>query len=421
MLSKTFTTAAVALAASTLVAAQTSTDCNPLEKSSVFCKKERRKKEVMRGGIACPADPAFGANSGNCDFTKGACNVFDSLPGTTLSYNGNGAVFSISTETQAPTIRTGKYIFFGKIDVVVQAAAGAGIVTSAVLQSDDLDEIDWEWVGGDNAQAQSNYFSKGNTATYDRGAFHPVSNPLSSFHTYSVEWTSAGVTWLIDNNVVRTLTAGNAEGGASGLPQSPMQVKLGTWVAGRKDAPQGTVEWAGGYTDFSKAPFLGYYKSISIVDYAGADAPTSKSVKEYIYGDKTGSWQSIQVKLGDGGDDSGDSTSSSAAPSSSKTKTSAAHSSTPASSTDVPSTTAAETTAAASTEAQSTFVTAAPTVSKPTSGGSTGNATISVQPTGSSKPTPPPTVPGSAGSRSVAAIGSVFAVGAGIALAQFFL
>ncbi|PNP51542.1 hypothetical protein THARTR1_07798 [Trichoderma harzianum] len=33
MLSKTFTTAALALAASTLVSAQTSTDCNPLEKS----------------------------------------------------------------------------------------------------------------------------------------------------------------------------------------------------------------------------------------------------------------------------------------------------------------------------------------------------------------------------------------------------
>ncbi|PTB64581.1 glycoside hydrolase family 16 protein, partial [Trichoderma citrinoviride] len=275
MLSKTFTTAALALAASTLVSAQTSTDCNPLEKT-------------------CPNDPAFGKNSGNCDFSKGACSSFESLPGTTLKYSGNGAVFSISTETEAPTIRTGKYIFFGRIDVEVQAAAGAGIVTSAVLQSDDLDEIDWEWVGGDNAQAQTNYFSKGNTATYDRGAFHPVDNPLGSFHTYSVEWTSAGVTWLIDNNVVRTLTAANAEGGASGLPQTPMQVKLGTWVAGRKDAPTGTVEWAGGYTDFSKAPFVGYYKSISIVDYAGADAPTSKSVKEYIYGDHSGSWQSIK-------------------------------------------------------------------------------------------------------------------------------
>ncbi|KAL7932678.1 glycoside hydrolase family 16 protein [Trichoderma chlorosporum] len=400
MVSKTLTTAALVAAAANLVAAQTSTVCNPLE-------------------LTCPNDPAFGNNNGDCDFTKGACSNFDLLPGTTLSYNGNGAVFSISTETEAPTVRTGKYLFFGRIDVVVQAAAGAGIVTSAVLQSDDLDEIDWEWVGGDNAQAQTNYFSKGNTATYDRGAFHPVSNPLGSFHTYSVEWTSAGVTWLIDNNVVRTLTAANAEGGAAGLPQTPMQVKLGTWVAGRKDAPTGTVEWAGGYADFSKAPFLGYYKSISIVDYAGADAPSSKSVKEYIYGDHSGSWQSIKVSLGDGSSDSSDSTSSSAAPSSTK----GSSSSSAQSATKAPSSSAAQQTSASQ---QTTLVSssaAAPTQSSSStsSGSTTGNGTVAVQPTGSAHPTKPPTVPGSAGSRTAAALGSVFAVGAGLAIAQFLL
>ncbi|TFA98114.1 putative glycosidase crf1 [Trichoderma ghanense] len=400
MLSKTFATAALALAASTLVSAQTSTDCNPLEKT-------------------CPNDPAFGKNSGNCDFSKGACSSFESLPGTTLKYNGNGAVFSISTEKEAPTIRTGKYIFFGRIDVVVQAAAGAGVVTSAVLQSDDLDEIDWEWVGGDNSQAQTNYFSKGNTATYDRGAFHAVDNPLGSFHTYSVEWTSAGVTWLIDNNVVRTLTAANAEGGASGLPQSPMQVKLGTWVAGRKDAPQGTVEWAGGYTDFSKAPFLGYYKSISIVDYAGADAPTSKSVKEYMYSDHSGSWQSIKVVLGDGSDDSADVTSTSAKASSTKAS-SAAHTTSKASSAAASTTAAEETTT--STEVETTLATATAAPTKSTSSGSgAGNSTVSLVPSGSAQPTKPPTVPGNAGSRAAATLGSVFAVGAGLALAQFLL
>ncbi|KAL7924159.1 glycoside hydrolase family 16 protein [Trichoderma austrokoningii] len=399
MHSKTFTAAAVALAASTLVSAQTSTDCNPLQKT-------------------CPNDPAFGKSGGDCDFTKGACNSFDSLPGTSLSYNGNGAVFSISTETEAPTIRTGKYIFFGRIDVEVQAAAGVGIVTSAVLQSDDLDEIDWEWVGGDNAQAQTNYFSKGNTATYDRGAFHPVANPLTSFHTYSVEWTSTGVTWLIDNNVVRTLTAANAEGGAAGLPQTPMQVKLGTWVAGRKDAPQGTVEWAGGYTDFSKAPFLGYYKSITIVDYAGADGPTQETVKDYVYRDQTGSYQSIEVQLGDpSNDSSSDSTSS--APASTKTKSSAAHTSAQASSTDASSSTDAPSSSdvPSSTAAQATtLVSTTPSASKPSSGGIAGNGTGSAQPTGSSKPSAPP-VPHSAGARSLAAIGSVFAIGAGVAFA----
>ncbi|KAL7946551.1 glycoside hydrolase family 16 protein [Trichoderma barbatum] len=389
MLSKTFTTAALALAASTLVSAQTQTDCNPLEKT-------------------CPADPAFGKSGGKCDWAGADCDIFHNLPGTTIKRTSDGAVFSISTEKEAPTIRTGKYLFFGRIDVVVKAAAGAGIVTSAVLQSDDLDEVDWEWIGNDNAQVQTNYFSKGNVATYDRGAFHPVSDPVNSFHTYSIEWTSAGVTWLIDGNTVRVLNAANAQGGAAGLPQTPMQVKLGTWVAGRKDAPKDTVSWAGGYADFSKAPFLGYYKSISIVDYAGADGPTDKSVKEYIYGDHSGSWESIKVVLGDGNNDddnhssSAQSSKTSAAPSSTKAS-SAASSTTPEGTSSTP-------------ESTSATATATPTHS---TGGNSGNGTVSS--TGSTQPTKPPTVPDNAGSRSAVTFGSVFAVGAGIALAQFLL
>ena len=280
MFSKTLSAAAVILAATSLVSAQTHTDCNPLKKT-------------------CPNDPAFGNSKVSCDMSKGLCTAFKELDGTDLEFNGNGAVFKIESETNAPTIQTGKYIFFGRVDVEVQAAPGAGIVTSAVLQSDDLDEIDWEWVGGDNAQAQTNYFSKGDTTTYDRGAYHPVSNPTGSFHTYSVEWTSAAINWLIDGTTVRTLTAAEAKGG-SGFPQTPMQVKLGTWVAGRKDAPEGTVQWSGGKVDWSQAPFNGYYKSISIVDYAGKDAPATGAVKEYIYGDNSGSWESIKVATGNG-------------------------------------------------------------------------------------------------------------------------
>lgn len=48
---------------------------------------------------------------------------------------------------------------FGKVDIELQAAPGAGIVSSFVLQSDTLDEIDWEWLGADPDEVQSNYVS----------------------------------------------------------------------------------------------------------------------------------------------------------------------------------------------------------------------------------------------------------------------
>lgn len=222
-----------------------------------------------------------------------------------MSYDPSlGAVFTINKETEAPTFTSLGYIFFGRVDVVARASVGTGIVTSFVLQSDDLDEIDWEWLGGDTTQVQTNYFSKGDTTTYDRGGFSGVGNPQAEFHTYTIDWTAEKLDWIIDGTVVRTLTYADAKGGAS-YPQTPMQIKLGTWVAGRKDAPEGTVQWAGGYTDFTQAPFNGYYKSVTVQDYMNG----AKSAGSYVYGDQTGTYESIKIEQGDGKTDGAQSSS----------------------------------------------------------------------------------------------------------------
>src|SRR5271170_2803603 len=76
-----------------------------------------------------------------------------------------------------------EYLFFGTVTATLEAAEGAGIVSAFILQSDDLDEIDWEWLGGATTDVQSNYFSRGNTSTYDRGATHAVSSPQTSYHS----------------------------------------------------------------------------------------------------------------------------------------------------------------------------------------------------------------------------------------------
>jgi beta-glucanase (GH16 family) len=272
MLSKIFTT--VALAAS-LVSAQTFTECDPTKRDG------------------CPNPKAVGSKAVDIDFRKGANSFFKNADGTTLKYDDNlGAIFSISNDKQAPTIGSKKYIFFGQVDVTVRAARGVGVVTSFVLQSDDLDEIDWEWLGGDATQVQTNFFSKGCTDTYDRGGFSPVADPVNQFHTYTIKWTPEQLDWIIDGAVVRTLKNTGIEG-CAGYPQSPMQIKLGTWVAGRKDAPQGTIEWAGGVTDFTDAPFDGYYQTLRIQDYMGGKG--AKEATEYHYTDRSGTWQSIKV------------------------------------------------------------------------------------------------------------------------------
>jgi beta-glucanase (GH16 family) len=313
---------ATSVVLATLASAQTFTACDPTKK-------------------ACPADPALGAEVKTIDFRKGATDFFHIADGTKLTYDANdGALFTIASEGQAPTITSSKYIFFGKVDVVLKASAGVGVVTSVTLQSDDLDEIDWEWLGGDSTQVQTNYFSKGCTEVYDRGGYSPVSNPQSGFNTYTIDWTPQSVKWIINGAVVRELVATNAKG-CDGFPQTPMQVKLGTWVAGRKDAPQGTIDWAGGLTDYSKGPFVGYYQSVTIQDYMGGQGATSAG--EYSYGDFSGTYQSIKIS---GSSGSTNNTESSTSTTASSTASSTAKSTTL---TTVTSSGASTTTTAAST------------------------------------------------------------------------
>ncbi|KIW14671.1 hypothetical protein PV08_07455 [Exophiala spinifera] len=255
-----------ALAISSLLptaTAQTYTSCNPLEQSG------------------CPADPALG-KSVDIDFSSGSSSEFTESGAPT--YDSNGAAFTIAKSGDSPFIASKWYIMFGHVDFVVKAAPGTGIVSAAILQSDDLDEIDWEWLGGDNTQAQSNYFGKGQTTTgYNRGAFHAAPSNHDEFHTYSIDWTANEIVWSIDGTTVRAMTQDQAVAGQ--YPQTPMYVKVGAWAGGDPSNPQGTIEWAGGLTDYSAGPFTMYLKSVHVTDYSTGS--------EYSYSGTSGTWQSI--------------------------------------------------------------------------------------------------------------------------------
>lgn len=222
------------------------------------------------------------------------CDELKPLEGTYIDeFSSKGALLSIEKDFQGPTLISDKYMLFGRVDITFQAAPGAGIITSIVLMSCDKDEIDWELVGSETTEIQSNYFSKGNETTYDRGGKHAVSDPVGTEHTYSLEWTRSKIDWIIDGVTVRTAKAADAKDGY-GFPQTPAQVKAGIWVGGNGKANNYQLEWAGGKADFSKAPFNAYIKRVKIVDYAGGDSPAPSKVDSYSYGDRSGSLESIQ-------------------------------------------------------------------------------------------------------------------------------
>ncbi|KAF2495177.1 cell wall glucanase, partial [Lophium mytilinum] len=249
----------------------------------------------------CPDDSALG-RSVNIDFSS-ASDSF--APSGTVTYDSNGASFTVAKSGDSPQLTSKWYIMFGKVEVTLKAAPGAGIVSSFVMQSDDLDEIDWEWLGADSTQVQTNYFGKGQTTTYNRGAFHPNTGNQAEFIKYSIEWTSTQIVWSIDDNPVRTLTPDIATGSGNLYPQTPMQIKIGAWSGGDPSNAPGTIEWARGPTDYSKGPFTMQVKSLSVSDYSTGT--------QYKYGDTSGTWQSI-VSVGGKINNGGGSPIESAAP-----------------------------------------------------------------------------------------------------------
>lgn len=250
--------------------AQTWTLCNPLEKK-------------------CPCNSALGTTY-TWDFTKGESDLFpaDVFP---VRYESDGVHLPVTKKGDAPTIASTKFIFGGRLDCTLKIAPGKGIVSSLVFQSDDLDEIDYEWIGSKPLEAQSNYFGKGNTKTYNRGAIHPVKDAVQNFIKYSIEWTNEKIDWYLDDVLVRTLTrAKSAElyGSENFYPQTPMQIKIGAWAAGDPSNAEGVIEWSDGPIDYKKGPFEMVVKSLTLTDF-------SAGATEYCYGDRTGSWESIKI------------------------------------------------------------------------------------------------------------------------------
>ncbi|PKY00823.1 concanavalin A-like lectin/glucanase [Aspergillus campestris IBT 28561] len=273
MPSKMYWAAALALGAQ-LVTAQTYTECNPMEEN-------------------CPPNPGLATYTDFTDFTSGpdAFERWDTAAGSVTS-TPLGAAFIINQQGDAPTIESDFYIFFGSVEVKMRAANGTGIISTTVLESDDLDEIDWEQVSTFDDQIQTNYFGKGNTTSYDRATTVAVSSPEETFHTYTVNWTPTQIEWILDGTVVRTLGYYDALGGQN-YPQTPMRIRIGIWAGGDPSNAPGTISWAGGETDYNDAPFTMYLESVSVVNYYPAEW--------YAWGDMTGSYGSIEPLNGTSG------------------------------------------------------------------------------------------------------------------------
>lgn len=168
-----------------------------------------------------------------------------------ISFSDNGAEMTIAKQGDSVTVKTAFYIMFGSVEMMFQAASGQGIISTMVLLSDDLDEIDWEIMGGNTSYVENNFYGWGNLSQYN-AKYAPVSwdgGAMGGMHNYTVNWSQEQIQWFADGELVRSqnyLPPGE-------YPQSPCYLTFGLWAGGDPSLPKGTRVWAGGDTDFSKA------------------------------------------------------------------------------------------------------------------------------------------------------------------------
>jgi beta-glucanase (GH16 family) len=205
---------------------------------------------------------------------------------------------------------------------------------------------------------ETNYFGKGDTTTYDRETWPAVADPHNTFHTYTIKWTKESVVWLINGAPVRTLNYNDAQGG-SRFPQTPMNIRIGIWAGGAPTNAPGTIEWAGGLTDYSKGPYSMYIKSIDIKNYNPSES--------YLWTDRSGSSDSIKFTGSDAVKPRSTTTSDATTSSSTKTSTT----------TQLPSTTTESSTSVSTTLATKTSSSVESTVVPSTTASSSSTATAS--------------------------------------------
>ncbi|CZT23245.1 related to cell wall glucanase [Ramularia collo-cygni] len=252
------------------VAAQTFTNCNPRNST-------------------CPVNPALGTTleeTYNATTTEFNPNLWTIDAGKSLiQFGDDGAQLSLSSEKDTVTLISTFFIFWGVVEFIMKASPGTGLISTVILLSQDLDEIDWEVKGSNTTTVSNNYYGWGNLDQMF-SEYPAVDGPQQDFHNYTIDWNAERILFYLNNALVRTVNA--AEPGL--YPQTPSRVQFGTWCGGCSKN-QGTVDWAGGKPDWSGAPYTMTVKSLRVVD-------GTSNATEYAYGDMSGSAASIKITEG---------------------------------------------------------------------------------------------------------------------------
>jgi beta-glucanase (GH16 family) len=75
----------------------------------------------------------------------------------------NTALLTMAANSVGTVLATSTYMWYGNVKARFRTSRGQGVVTAFILLSDVKDEIDYEFVGVDLGNAQSNFYHQGIT------------------------------------------------------------------------------------------------------------------------------------------------------------------------------------------------------------------------------------------------------------------
>ena len=83
--------------------------------------------------------------------------------GNPVKYPSGGVALTMAEGTVGTLLASTFYVWYGKICATMSTSQGQGVVTAFIMMSDVKDEIDFEFIGNDNKNGQSNWYSQGVT------------------------------------------------------------------------------------------------------------------------------------------------------------------------------------------------------------------------------------------------------------------
>ena len=83
--------------------------------------------------------------------------------GMPVVYQDEAILLTMAPNTVGTLLMSTHYVWYGKISATLTTSQGQGVVTAFIMMSDVKDEIDFEFVGTDLTNAQSNFYWQGVT------------------------------------------------------------------------------------------------------------------------------------------------------------------------------------------------------------------------------------------------------------------